>query len=94
MSILSKFLKTKLNVPEVNFKDIPIAETFLSQLIHSGGQKILAPLKDFDLHFLKVLIDGELNRRNPNRNKNNAFIEVKTTRAGIGGNEKFDQLDY
>lgn len=83
MSILSRFLKKSLGVPEIKIdtNNLPIAETFMAQLIHSGASKIFAPLKDFDLQFLKVLIDGELNRRNPNPNK--PIIEVKST-AGIG----------
>lgn len=85
MSIFSKFLKRSLGVPEIkiDINNLPIAETFMAQLIHSGASKIFAPLKDFDLEFLKVLIDGELNRRNPKKAQSDSLIEVKTT-AGIG----------
>ena len=81
MSILSRFLKKNLGVPEIKLDENPIAQLFMAQLIHQGASKIFAPLKDFDLQFLKVLIDGELNRRNPDKIK--PLIDVKST-AGIG----------
>jgi hypothetical protein len=64
MSILSKFLKSKLGLPEINLNDKPIFQLFKNEIINRGGKIIFKDVTLEDLQFVKLFIDAEIYRRN------------------------------
>lgn len=63
MSILSKFLKSKAGIPEVNFEQYPIFIYFKDELIKKGASEIFKNIPTKDLKYVGYFIQSEVYRR-------------------------------
>lgn len=64
MSVLSKFLKDKLNVKEVNFESSDVFMLFKAEIIKKGGSALFKNASTKDLSLVCDFINAEIYRRN------------------------------
>ena len=70
MSIISKLLKMKIGVPEVDLNKLPLGSVLIQELQKNGVKEVFKALSDDDMKLIDKAVQIELYHRK--------------TRAGIG----------
>jgi hypothetical protein len=63
MSIISNFLKKKMNVPEVDLASFPLGSMLMDSLIKNGVKEVFKPLSDDDMKLLDKAVQVEMYHR-------------------------------
>lgn len=75
MSILSKFLKKKVGVPEVDLSKLPIGSLLIQELQKNGVKEVFSILSDEDMKIIDKAVQVELYHR---------MVKLGANKAGIG----------